>query len=98
MLDTSRVLPFIKSVNALDGGSVGPLLEMDEGLTADGTIVKGVYNRFDKRREWSDQGLEAAGAVGATAWKRSEEPTLARMEYAGETESASTHTQKLNSK
>ena len=32
VLDTSRVLLFVKSVNALDRGSMGPLLETDEGL------------------------------------------------------------------
>ena len=75
MLDTSRVLLFIRSVNALDRGGVGPLLETDEGLTADWAVVKRFCSRFDKRREWSDQGLEAAGA---TVGKSSEEPTLAR--------------------
>ena len=54
---------------------MSPLLETDEGRTADWVIVKRVYSRFDKRREWSDQGLEAAGA---TVGKSSEEPTLAR--------------------
>ena len=77
VLDTSRVLLFVKSVNALNRGSVGPLLETDEGLTTDWAIVKRVYSRFDKRREWSDKGLEAAGA---TAGKRIEEPTPARTE------------------
>ena len=77
VLDTSRVLLFVKSVNALNRGSVGPLLETDEGLTTDWAIAKGVCSRFDKRCEWSDQGLEAAGTV---AGKRSEEPTPARME------------------
>ena len=33
--DTSRVLLFMRSVNALDRGSIGSLLETDDGLTAD---------------------------------------------------------------
>ena len=39
---------------------------------ADWAIVKGVCSRFDKQREWSDQGLRAAGA---TVGKRSGELT-----------------------
>ena len=56
---------------------MSPLLETDEGRTADWVIVKRVYSRFDKRREWSDQGLEATGAATG---QRSEEPTPARMD------------------
>ena len=51
VLDTNRVLLFIKSVNALDQESVGPELETDEGLTADWVVVEGVWSRFDKRYE-----------------------------------------------
>ena len=53
VLDTSRVLLFVKSVNALDRESVGPLLETDEGLTTDWAVVKGVCSRFNKRHEWT---------------------------------------------
>ena len=49
--DTSRVLLFVKSVNALHRESVGPELETDEGLTADWVVVEGVWSRFDKRYE-----------------------------------------------
>ena len=41
MLDTSKVLLFIKSVSkALDREKVGLLLETDEGLTTDWAVVK----------------------------------------------------------
>ena len=51
MHDTSWVLLFVKSVNALDQESVGPELETDEGLTADWVVVEGGWSRFDKRYE-----------------------------------------------
>ena len=35
VLDTSRVLLFVKSVNALDRGSVRPLLETNDELKAE---------------------------------------------------------------
>ena len=65
MLDTSRVLLFVKSVNALDRGSVGLLLEKDDGMTANWAVVKRVCNRFDKRREWGDEGPSTSGPVVA---------------------------------
>ena len=58
---------------------MGPLLETDEGLTIDWAVVKRVCNHFEKRREWSDQGLGAAAAAAAIS-KRAEEPTPARTE------------------
>ena len=54
VLETSRVLLFVKSVDALDREKVGLLLETDEGLTTDWAVVKRVCSRFDKRHEWSD--------------------------------------------
>ena len=48
VLDMSRVLLFVRSVNALDRKSVGPLLETNDRLTADWAMVKRVYGRFDK--------------------------------------------------
>ena len=42
MLKTSWVLLFVRSENAIDREKVGPLLEMDEGLTVDWVVVKGV--------------------------------------------------------
>ena len=50
-LDTSRVLLFVKSVNAKDRAQMGYLLETDEGLTTDWSVVKRVCGRFDKRRD-----------------------------------------------
>ena len=71
VLETSRVLLFVKSVDALDREKVGLLLETDEGLTADWAVVKRVCSRFDKRREWSDEGATASGPVPA---RKLEEP------------------------
>ena len=65
VLYTSRVLLFVKSVNALDRGSVGTVLETDDGLTTDWAMVKGVCSRFNKRREWGDEGPSISGPVVA---------------------------------
>jgi hypothetical protein len=48
VLDTSRVLLFVKSVDARDREKIGLLLETDDGLTANWAVVKRVYSRFDK--------------------------------------------------
>ena len=48
VLDTSRVLLFVKSVDLRDREQVGLLLETDYGLTADWAVVKRVCGRFDK--------------------------------------------------
>ena len=77
VLDTSRVLLFVKAVDALDREKVGLLLETDEGLTTDWAVVKGVCSRFDKRQEWSDEGSSAARPVPA---RQFEEPSPARKE------------------
>ena len=79
MLDTSRMLFFIKSVDALYRERVGPLLETNEGLTTDWAVVKGVCNRFDKRHEWSNEGPLA---VSAATGRKLDEPIPARMEEA----------------
>ena len=42
VLDTSKVLLFIKSVDALDREKVGLLFETDGGLTTDWAVVKRV--------------------------------------------------------
>ena len=44
---------------------MGLLLETDDGLTADWAVVKRVCGRFDKRREWADNGATSAGSVTA---------------------------------
>ena len=49
ILDTSRVLLFVKSVDARDREQVGLLLETDDGLMTDWAVVKRVCGRFDKR-------------------------------------------------
>ena len=49
VLDTSRVLLFVKSVDVRDREQVGLLLETDDGLTTDWAVVKRIYGRFDKR-------------------------------------------------
>ena len=55
ILDTSRVLMFVKAVDVRDREQVGLLLEIDDGLTTDWAVVKRVCSRFDKRREWGDE-------------------------------------------
>ena len=65
VLDTSRVLLFVKAMDTLDREKVGLLLEIDEGLTADWAIVRRVCGRFDKRRKCSNEGPLASGLVPA---------------------------------
>jgi hypothetical protein len=48
VLDTSRVLLFVKSVDARDREKISLLLETDDGLTANWAVVKRVCSRFDK--------------------------------------------------
>ena len=71
ILDTSRVLLFVKSVDERDREQVGLLLESDDGLTADWAMVKTVCGRFHKRREWVDKGSTGAGSIAV----RKLEPT-----------------------
>ena len=70
MLDTSKVLLFMKTIDPLDQEKVGVLLETDEGLMADWAMVTGVVSRFDKPREWNDVGSSTADPI---AEKRPEE-------------------------
>ena len=63
MLNTSKVLLFINSVNPQDQEKVKLLLEMDKGLTTDWMVVKRVCSCFDKRREWNDESSSLVGPV-----------------------------------
>ena len=56
VLDTSKVLLFLKAVDVRDREKVGLLLEDDDGLITDWAAVKRVCSRFDKRREWTAEG------------------------------------------
>ena len=56
---------FVKSVDERVRDQVGSLLETEDGLTADWAAVKRVCGRFDKRREWADNGATGAGSVAA---------------------------------
>ena len=56
ILDTSRVLLFVKSVDERDREQVGSLLETEDGLTTDWAAIKRVCGHFDKWREWADNG------------------------------------------
>ena len=66
ILDTSRVLLFVKSVDERDRDQVGSLLETEDGLTADWAAVKRVCGCFDKRWEWVDKGSTGAGRLSFT--------------------------------
>ena len=65
MLDMSRVLLFVKAVDVWDQDQVGLLLKTDDEFTSDWAMVKRVCSRFDKRREWDDEGSSAARPVTA---------------------------------
>jgi hypothetical protein len=78
VLDTSRVLLFVKSVDARDREKIGLLLETDDGLTTDWAMVKRVCGRFDKRRDWAD--AESVGARAVPAKKVEESPPAKREE------------------
>ena len=64
MLDTNKVLLFIKVVDARDREKVGLLFETDDGLTTFWAIMKRVCNRFDKRRKWNDGGSSSGQPYG----------------------------------
>ena len=61
VLDTSKVLLFVKSFDLLDRDNVGLLLETNDGLTVDRAVVKGVCGRIDKRRDWKEKGSSIVG-------------------------------------
>jgi hypothetical protein len=90
VLDTSRVLLFVKSVDAGDREKIGLLLETDDGLTADWAVVKRVYCRFDKRRDWAEKDLVGAGA--ATTKKVEATPPAKKEETRRWTDGGSTST------
>ena len=62
MLDTSKVLLFLKAVDVRDQEKVGLLVEDDVGLMMDWAAVKRVCSRFDKRREWIAEGSSSGQA------------------------------------
>ena len=70
VLDTSKVLLFINSVDPLYREKVGLFLEIDDGLTIDWAVVKRVCSRFDKRREWNDAGPLATGGIDSEMVER----------------------------
>ena len=74
VLDKSKVLLFIKSIDPLDQEKVGLLLETDEGLTTDWAMVKRVCSRFDKQREWNEEGSTSTtrGLMGEGATRSGE--------------------------
>ena len=71
VLDTSKILLFIKVVDARDREKVDLLLETDNELTTDWVAVKRVYNCFDKRREWNDRGSLSGQTYGGRTTKLS---------------------------
>ena len=79
VLDTSRVLLIVKSVDVRDRDKVGLLLHTDHGLTTDSATVKGVCSRFNKQREW---GNEKSSATGPTPARKFDEPSPTRKEEA----------------
>ena len=77
ILDTGRVLLFVKAMDVRDWEQVGLVLETDDGPTTDWAMVKIVFGRFDKRRESGDKGSSRVGFVAARKLKR---PPPARRE------------------
>ena len=76
MLDTSKVLLFVKSFDLLDCDNVALLLETKLGLTISYIAVKGVWSRNFKQQEWKDAG---SSIVSLTRETRAE-LALARIE------------------
>ena len=74
MLDTSKVLIFIRTVDPLHWEKMGLLLETNEGLMTHWALVERVCSHFDKQQEWKDQG---SSMTGPRTWRK---PILARME------------------
>ena len=68
MLDTNKVMLFVKSVDLLDCKMVGLLLEVDKGLTTHRVAVKRVSGT---RHNWNDAG---PSTTGLAAGKKREEP------------------------
>ena len=61
VLDTSKVLLFIKSADLRDREKVGLLLETNVGLTTIWAMVKRVCNCFNKGHEWNGKGISLTG-------------------------------------
>jgi hypothetical protein len=78
VLDTSRVLLFVKPVDVRDREKIGLLLETNDGLTTDWAVVKRVCGRFDKHRDWADADSVGVGAFPAKKVK--ENPPASREE------------------
>ena len=57
----SKVLLFLKSIDSLDWEKVGLLLETDDELTTNWTVVKGVCSHFDKQQEENNEGTSSVG-------------------------------------
>ena len=88
ILDTSRVLLFVKLADVRDREQVGLLLETDDGLTTDWAVVKRVYGRFDQHHDWVDKDSSGAGTVAA--WKLEGAPLVRREETRDWLETGST--------
>ena len=65
VLDTSRVLLFVKTMDVRYREQVGLLLEMGDRLTGNWVVVKRDCDRFDKWREFGDKSSLGAGSVVA---------------------------------
>ena len=90
MLDTSKVLLFIKSVDSRDREKVGLLLETDDGLMTGWAVVKRVYSRFDKRHECNDEGSASTwGMTGEVPTQSDETRGRANTNLASPTNIAS---------
>ena len=77
MLDTSCVLLFVKVMDARDRDQVSLLLETEDGLTTNWAVVKRFCSRFDKRREWGEEGSLAARHI---LTRKFDESSLTRKE------------------
>ena len=69
ILDTRKILLFIKSIGMMDREKVGLRLETDDRRTTDMTIVKRVYGYFDKQQDWNNKQLSTVGLVGTGSQK-----------------------------
>ena len=64
-------------MNGKDRVQMGYLLQTDDGLTTDWSVVKRVCGRFDKRRDWEEKDSAGAGTMSA---RIAEAPLPARKE------------------
>jgi hypothetical protein len=90
VLDTSRVLLFVKSVDARDWEKVGLLLETDDRLTVDWAVMKRVCGCFDRRRDWAEE--DSVGAWAAAMRKVQVPPPVRREEARNWPDGSSTST------